>query len=395
MVRQSRIVMGFCLVGVAACYLAAPLWSRLMIDQSMVDVRAQAEQAPLVFRGRVLTVGPDPAEKRVGLWVDGKPVNTNFVAKFQVDRIYRGELKGEAVVHFSYGSVGINGHDCIDFRPEQSWLVFAVEKNGLLQLFDDCTGALGISSRLGVKVGQSDWLAQMEADFIAGLEDSGVESRIFSIQRLGGLKLASSRPALHEVIERRKGIEAGWAIYATLRTGDVTVLPMVNGLLASGDKKMPNGAIAYELRNVKDPSAVPDLLEIVEKAPSDYARFEALLALVDNIKDPRVVPVLGPSLSSGDRQIRSIALSGLHTIANAEACSTTRLTNENDEAAFERETASCKAWWEREGKYRSWTRNLQTGVNAILSSVRKVRTGNCLTRATCNSLLFETSSFES
>jgi hypothetical protein len=357
MVRLSRIVMGVCLVGVAACFFAAPLWSRLMMDQSMVDVRAQAEQAPLVFRGRVLTVGPDPVEKRVGLWVDGKPVNTNFVAKFQVDRIYRGKLEGEAVVHFSYGRMGINGHDCIDFRPEQSWLVFAVEKNGLLQLFDDCTGALGISARLGVKVSPSDWLAQMEADFIAGLEDSDVESRIFSIQRLGGLKLASSRPALHEVIERRKGIEAGWAIYAMLRTGDVTVLPMVNGLLASGDKKMPEGAIAYELRNVKDPSAVPDLLEIVEKTPSDYARFEALLALVDNIKDPRVVPVLGPRLSSGDRQIRYIALSGLNTIANAEACSTTRHANENDEAAFERETASCEAWWEREGKYRSWTRN--------------------------------------
>jgi hypothetical protein len=70
----------------------------------------------------------------------------------------------------------------------------------------------------------------MGTDFIAGLEDSGVESRIFSIERLDGLKLASSRPALHEVIERRKGIEAGWAIYATLRTGDVTVLPMVKAL---------------------------------------------------------------------------------------------------------------------------------------------------------------------
>jgi HEAT repeat protein len=358
MMRQRRIVIGVCLVGVAACFFAAPLWSRLMMDQSMVDVRAQAEKAPLVFRGRVLTVGPDSVEKRIGLWVDGKPVNTNFVAKFQVDRIYRGKPEGEAVVHFSYGGgFGFNGHDCIDFRPEQSWLVFAVEKNGLLELFDDCTGALGISSRLGVKVGPSDWLAQMEADFIAGLEDSDVESRIFSIQRLGGLMLASSRPALHEVIERRKGIEAGWAIYATLRTGDVTVLPMVNGLLASGDKKMPEGAIAYELRNVKDPSAVPDLLEIVEKTPGDYARFAALLALVDNIKDPRVVPVLGPSLSSGDRQIRYIALSGLNTIANAEACSTTRHANENEEAAFERETASCEAWWEREGKYRTWTRN--------------------------------------
>src|SRR5580704_18921804 len=129
MVRRSRIGVGVCLVGVAACFFAAPLWSRLMIDQSMVDVRAQAEKAPLVFRGRVLTVGPDPVEKRIGLWVDGKPVSTNFVAKFQVDRIYRGKLEGEAVVHFSYG-VSENGHDCIDFRPQQSWLVFAVERNG-------------------------------------------------------------------------------------------------------------------------------------------------------------------------------------------------------------------------------------------------------------------------
>lgn len=357
--RLSRIGMGVCLAGVSACFFAAPLWSRLMIDQSMVDVRAQAEKAPLVFRGRVLTVIPDPVEKRIGLWVDGKPVNTNFVAKFQVDRIYRGKLEGEALVHFSYGGSfnGFNGHDCIDFRPEQSWLVFAVEKNGLLELFDDCTGALGISSLLGVTVKPSDWLAQMEADFIAGLEDSDAESRIFSIQRLGGLKLASSRPVLHEVIERRKGIEAGWAIYATLRTGDVSVLPMVNGLLASGDKKMPEGAIAYELRNVNDQSAVPDLLEIFEKTPSDYVRFEALIALVDNLKDPRVVPVLGPSLSSSDRQIRYLALSGLNTIANAEACNTRHGADENDEAAFARETASCKAWWEREGKYRSWTRN--------------------------------------
>lgn len=359
--RLRRIVTGGCLVGVSACFFAAPMRSRLMIDQSMVDVRAQAEEAPLVFRGRVLTVGPDPVEKRIGLWVDGIPVNTNFVAKFQVDRIYRGNLEGQAVVHFSYsggpGPVFNDGHDCIDFRSEQSWLVFAVEKNGLLELFDNCTGALGISSRIGVTVEPSDWLAQMEADFIAGLEDSDVESRIFSIQRLGGLKLASSRPALHEAIERRKRIEAGWAIYATLRTGDVSVLPMVKGLLASGDKKMPEGAIAYELRNVNDPSAVPDLLEIFEKTPSDYTRFEALIALVENLKDPRVVPVLGPSLSSSDRQIRYLALSGLNTIANAEACNTRHDADENDEAAFERETASCKAWWEREGKYRSWTRN--------------------------------------
>ena len=271
MARRSQIVSGVSLVALAACFFATRLRSRLMIDQSMMDVRDQAEKAPLVFRGRVLTVEPDPAEQRTSLWIGGKPVNTNFVAKFQVDRLYRGKLQGEAVVHFSNaGGFGFNGHECIDFRPEQSWLVFAVEKKDLLVLFDDCTGALGISSRLGEEVRASDWLAQMEADFIAGLEDSDVASRIFSIQRFGGLKLASSRPALHEVIESRIGIEPRWAIYATLRTGDVTVLPMVKELLASGGKMMPlpEEAIAYELRNVKDPTAVPDLLEIVEKLPA-------------------------------------------------------------------------------------------------------------------------------
>src|SRR5438034_8385039 len=102
---------------------------------------------------------------------------------------------------------------------------------------------------------------------------------IFCIQRFVWLKLASPMLSLHEVIERRKGIEAEWAIYATLRTRDVTVLPMVNGLLACSDKKMQEGANAYELRNVKDPSAVPDLLEILEKTPNNDERFEELIAL--------------------------------------------------------------------------------------------------------------------
>lgn len=357
MVRLGRIVLGVCLAGMAACFIAAPLWSRLMIDQSMVDVRDQAEKAPLVFRGHVLTVRPDPSEKGTAMWIDGKPFNTNFVATFEVDRIYRGTPPSGAVVHFSFGAQGLDGHDCIDFRPGQNWLVFAVKQNGLLKLLDDCTGALGISSRLAPKARPLGWLAQMEADFIAGLEDSDLQSRIFSIQRLGGLELASSRPALHEVIEKRKGLEANWAVYAALRSGDVTVLPMAKDLLESGDTPMPNRDIAYELRNVKDPSAVPDLLEIVEKTPSDYARLEALVALVDNLKDPRVVPILGARLSSGDRQIRYLSLEGLNAIANATACNTTPRANENDQAALDRETASCKAWWEREGKYRSWNRN--------------------------------------
>jgi hypothetical protein len=323
----------------------------------MVDVRHLTEMAPMVFRGSVMTVVPGKTDERDVLTIDGKRVNTNFVARFQIDRLYRGKLSGEVLLHFRYGGFRVSGHDCINFKPNQYWLVFATAKGGHLELFDDCIGALGISSRLGPRNSRSGWLAQMETDFMAGLEDTDPASRILSIQRLGGLKLPSSRPALQNVIARRDGDEVKWAIYATLRTGDVTVLPMVSQLLESGDNNMPEWAISYELRNVTNPSAVPDLLEIFAKAPSDETRMEVLIALVDNIKDRRVVPILGPSLSSADSQIRYLAVKGLNTIANSEACSLTRNRDEDENAAFQRQTASCKSWWEREGKFESWTRN--------------------------------------
>jgi hypothetical protein len=368
MVQRNRLFVPIFLASLAVCLFAVPLWSRLPEDPAMVDVRDLAERAPLVFRGRVLTVVPDKMDEKSNmLTTDGKRVNTNFVARFQIDRLYRGKLPGEVLLHFGYGGVVAMGHDCIDFQPNQYWLVFATEKSGALKLFDDCSGALGISSRLGPRISRSSWMAQMEADFMAGLEDTDPASRILSIQRLGGLKLPSSRPALHNVIDQRDGDEVKWAIFATLRTGDVSVLPMVSRLLALGDNNMPEWAISWELRNVTGPSAVPDLLEIFSKTPSDGTRMEVLIALVDNIKDRRVVPILGPSLSSADNQIRYLALHGRNTIANSEACSSSRHWKEDEDAAFRRQVASCKSWWEREGKYQSWTGNQQSRADQSVS----------------------------
>ena len=78
----------------------------------------------------------------------------------------------------------------------------------------------------------------MEADFIAGLGDSNVETRIFSIQRLGGLKLASSRPVLREVIETRKGIEAEWAVYARCNKWNAGTDKNSGTVLAQSETKM-------------------------------------------------------------------------------------------------------------------------------------------------------------
>ena len=176
----------------------------------MADVRALSEKAPIVFRGRVAKVsspGEQPRHKYV----------MNSIATIEVDRLYRGKAHAETTLHFVYSGLptGMDGHNCIDFQPDTYWLVFAIEKAGRLELFDDCEGALAISPLLGPQLKGAEWLAQMEADFLAGLGDSSSTARLLNIQRLGGLKLPSSRGALHRVIETGDRDESKWAIYGS------------------------------------------------------------------------------------------------------------------------------------------------------------------------------------
>jgi hypothetical protein len=171
-----------------------------------------------------------------------------------------------------------------------------------LELFDDCEGALAISPLLGTDLKDTDWLTQMEADFLAGLSDSSPAGRVLSIQRLGGLKLPSSRSALHRVIETGDKDESKWAIYAALRTGDVTVLPRVKELLAVGDHEWPERAISAHLSD-----------------SDSYARYDAL--------------------------------DGLKNITKEKACT---LPPEWREEDVEPQISRCKVWWEQVGKSRDW-----------------------------------------
>jgi hypothetical protein len=312
----------------------------------MADVRQLAERAPLVFRGHVLMVYPFTTNAEAGARVES-------IAEIQVDRWYRGKESTEVWLRFAYsGEIFRDGHDCIDFRPETYWTVFATEKYGQMEMIDDCEGALTISPILGPDLGNADWPAQMEADFLAGLNDQNPGARLASIQRLGGLKLRSSRDALGEIIKNGDDAESKWAVYAALRTGDVTVLPRVEQLLANGDRELPEGAIALELRYVTDSSAVPELLAILNNAPSDLTRSCVLIALGENLKDPRAVPSLAAHLSDTAVQVRYGALDGLRNITHEEACTLPREWKEQD---VEPQISRCKIWWERAGKLRDWS----------------------------------------
>ena len=345
--NMRRVWVAIILVSCSLFLFVTQLWPRLMWLPSMADVRELAGKAPLVFRGQVLAVIPLAFNAQTG-------AGNRYIAKIQVDRWYRGGGPTEETLRFAYGSFASNGHDCIDFRPESYWVVFAHEESGQLELIDDCEGALTISPLLGRDIGTADWLAQMEADFLAGLNDLDSAARLTSIQRLGGLKLPSSRDALHGVIENGNDAESKWAVYAALRTGDVSVLPRVKRLLATGDGALPESAIALQLQSVTDPWAVPDLIAILESAPSELTRSRVLIALGEKLKDPRAVPSLAAHLSDPDRYARYDALDGLKNITHEDACTLPREWKEED---VEPQISRCKLWWEKVGKFRDWSPN--------------------------------------
>jgi len=342
-----RVWLTTVLASLALLLVAIQSWCRLMVPASVVDVRALGEKAPLVFRGRVLTITPMMQNAQ-----PGQPVKS--IANIQVDRWYRGKGPTVTLLRFAYPNFGANGHDCINFRPGTYWVVFAVENNGQLEMIDDCVGALTISPLLGPTLVAVGWPVQMEADFLAGLNDHDSVARLASIQRLGGLKLPSSRDALRRVIENGDDTESKWAVYAALRTGDVSVLPRVNQLLAKGDRELPEFGIAMELQNVIDPSALPDLIAILKNAPGELTRTRVLIALGEKLKDPRAVPSLAAHLSDSDLHARYDALDGLKNITHEEACTLAPDWKQED---VEPQISRCKTWWEQVGKLRNWSQN--------------------------------------
>jgi hypothetical protein len=346
--RIGQSLLFILLVSSVLSVSAVKLWSRLMPPPSMADVRELAENAPIVFRGRVAQVSP-------AAYLPRSYVRDLF-ATIEVDRLYRGRLRKDPTIHFVYSGsdTGMDGHNCIDFQPDTYWLVFAVEKSGRLELFDDCEGTLAISPRLGPHLKDFAWLAQMEADFLAGLNDPAAANRIVSIQRLGGLKLPSSQDALRRIMKMGDKNEANWAVYAALRTGDISVLPSVKQMLSGGDKSSPEQEIAFELRNVNDPNAVPDLIAILASATGELTQFSVLFALAEKIKDPRAVPILADHLSSNDESTQYLALEGLRNITHEEACSP---SESSDTQNLEWRVRQCKLWWKEKGKFQSWGGN--------------------------------------
>jgi HEAT repeats len=307
----------------ASCFGSpTKLTARIVGPPSTIDLTQLVATAPIIFRGSVVSVSD--------AWGQ---INLQAIAQLQVDRWYRSPRGSTAAVRFE--GFRTTGHNCIDFKPGTRWLVFATEGAGHLELADDCFGAVEVSRLLAPLLKSADVIQQLESDFTAGLKDPDLAARLVSIQRLGGLRLASSQPALHNVIQNGNPSEVEWAVYAALRTGDVSVLPRVRQMFLRKDSGVPLFYLAWELSLLKDRSAIPELIAIADSVPDPNARRNALDALGRNIRAFEALPTIAAHLTDSDEGVRLSALEGMRAITQAQACA---------------DIEPCLVWWNRIGK---------------------------------------------
>ena len=303
------------------------------------DLTRLLSMAPVVFRATAVHVSHKGDKYRLPRLA---------VARLRVDRWYRGGHGKKAIVYYD-APRGIIGHDCIDLTPHgEQWLIFAVESNGRLEFVDDCEGAVRVSRLKARMLERSTVIAQMEADFEAGLGDADRAARLVSLQRLGGLKSPAALPALHKLMQGGDSSEKAWATYAAVRIGDPTALAAARDTLARGRTDVPLGALRWELGRFRDPSQIPNLVRTVETAPDAEERKRALEAL-EEMHPMEALPAVAARLADCDRMVRIHALMAMNAITCEPVCAFPagpRFTNEDVDQRIRR----CASWWNDTGR---------------------------------------------
>lgn len=366
----------FLLWAIFTCWLCSPctLSARLRGPEGTEDIRHLAEHASIIFHAQVLSI--ESIKKKDS--ISGEIILEVNIANLAVDRWYKGEPGTETIrLKYTYPGFG-SGDDCIDLNRSSSWLIFAKRTaDGAYEFSDNCEGGLPVSAIVAPAT-KGDWVHQLQQDLIAGLQDADPDLRIANIARLGALKLRSSGSALHALVENGNELEARWAIYAALRSGDPSVFARVESMLIDNDSLsippqterpievplltdstalLPYSAapqcsmeglkiqIQYEIGNLRNPEAVPMLAQIARSATEDNVRSVAYSA-IRWINDPRSLAALVDLLDDPDPKLRTEAFDAIRHITTVPEC------QEGDVESGLIEP--CKAWWEGEGRFIKW-----------------------------------------
>jgi hypothetical protein len=366
----------FLLWAIFTCGLCFPytLSARPRGPEGTEDIRHLADHASFIFHAQVLSIESVPMKDSVS----GEFILQVNIANLAVNRWYKGEPGSETIrLKYIYPGFG-SGDDCIDLNRSSSWLIFAkLTDDGAYEFSDNYEGGLPVSAILAPAL-KGDWVHQLQQDLIAGLQDANPDLRLANIARLGALKLRSSGSALHDLVENGNELEARWAIYAALRSGDPSVFPKIESILIEKDSLsvppqterpieallltdstalLPDSAapqasmkgieiqIQYEIRNLRNPEAVPMLARIARSAKEDNVR-DISLSAIRSIDNPRSLAALVDLLDDPDPKLRTEAFDAIRHITTVPECQEGEVGSESIEP--------CKAWWEQEGRLIEW-----------------------------------------
>ena len=334
--RTKRIV---AVMSLGVFWLTPPTgWSRIELPPGTIDLTEFISSAPLIFRGVVVDVKVERSKTQMIVPAD---------ARFKVQRWYRGNGGSDADVHYETGFHS-PGHLCLDFQPGTYWLVFATEKDGHWEFVDDCYGAQPVSSVIASALRGSGIVDRMEADLEAGLADPERRGRLVSLQALGGIKSTASRPALHQIIDRGDSVEKDWATYATLRSGDTTVLGRIREMFLRGEQDVPACYLGWELSQLKDKSAIPGLIEIVKTVQNSCALVNAMTALGRTMRASEALPAIASHLADVDAGVRFSALNAMSAVTSQPQC-TLPLEPRWTQDMVEPTISQCLNWWNQTG----------------------------------------------
>jgi len=338
-------------------------FARIPIPEGTEDLQSLGT-APFIFHATIVSFDTTANE-----WSE------EGFAILRVDRWYKGKVQGSAVrLRFTFSKIGfLDGHDCVDLHRSDSWLIFAKQESGdIFDFYHDCEGGLPMSPTLAAKP-HGAWDQQLQQDVIAGLHDPDPAMRLANISRLGGLKLASSAAALQDFINTGSEEEKKWAIYAALRSGDLSVLPQVESIVINIERRQlhgsmapvkldaaphpgsaygdPDADIAIELQRSRDRAVVPSLIRIMQSAKTEFVRYCAWSAL-EEISDPRSAPAAAEALNDSSPSTRFAAIVLLWNLTKEPSCEIPNGSLPESESApyYQR----CKAWWDTTGSSIAW-----------------------------------------
>jgi hypothetical protein len=307
------------------------------------------DSAALVLRGTVISVKKvkETEDVRSGR----KIVLAGYAAEVQSERVYKGQLSGNALIVTFYRPEGtfcaVSFCESMDVGEYDLFFLSVADREN--HLLNKHIGKFLIS-RLGTQKESSGFQA-LTADLVAGLQDPDETALLNSLDLIGSTQqqtfAAAVRPLLSSP-DMTIGLAARLALLRLHQYADIYDLARY---LESPSEQ----TTARELQErtyshvgiLREPGSIPFLLRSSE-SKDRRLRGEAIYALRE-IANPMSVPVFVNALDDPEQAIRYDAVLGLASVEHNWDLAPSFEKFQREEPKY---VSAWKNWWEQEGKSR-------------------------------------------